>query len=168
LVTTHRIVSHVIQITGFKCIDLKTKNISQIDCKHRNRNDDFLTVIKDIVSGYELMIFTTPVYWYSMSGIMKKFFDRFSDCLRIEKETGRKLRGMKMAVISGGPDSGLKLEYYMPFIETANYLGMEYIGDAHTWLEGGRIPEQAKTNLNKLIANFSNLGFISGHKYENL
>jgi multimeric flavodoxin WrbA len=46
----------------------------------------------------------TPVYWYTMSGIMKVFFDRFSDLLRIEKDLGRKLRGKSMAVISCGAD----------------------------------------------------------------
>ena len=39
---------------------------------------------------------------------MKKFFDRISDCIKIEKETGRKLRGMEMAVLSCGSDNELK------------------------------------------------------------
>ncbi|MCP4458779.1 MAG: NAD(P)H-dependent oxidoreductase [Cytophagales bacterium] len=37
----------------------------------------------------------TPVYWYSMSGIMKVFLDRIYDVLTIEKELGRKLHGKK-------------------------------------------------------------------------
>lgn len=36
----------------------------------------------------------------------------------------------------------------MPFTESANYLGMEYLGDIHTWLETDlSIPVQLKPAL---------------------
>ena len=34
-----------------------------------------------IIEKYDTLIFATPVYWYSMSGIMKVFFDRKNDNL---------------------------------------------------------------------------------------
>jgi multimeric flavodoxin WrbA len=63
-----------------------------------------------------------------MSGTTKKFIDRLTDCLMTEKETGRKLRGKAMAVVSCGSDSDLKTGFSMPFVETAKYLGMTYLG----------------------------------------
>jgi hypothetical protein len=42
----------------------------------------------------------------------------------------------------------------MPFVESANYLGMT-LGDLHTWVKNDRIPE----NVIKKIKNFSNLLF---------
>jgi hypothetical protein len=66
-----------------------------------------------------------------MSGILKVFFDRFSDLIRVEKETGRKLRGKKMAVISNSHDNKIESTFYIPFQKSAKYLGMEYIGEAH-------------------------------------
>ncbi len=51
--------------------------------------------MNDIVDKYDVLIFATPVYWYSMSGIMKVFFDRITDLLTIKKDIGRKLKGKK-------------------------------------------------------------------------
>lgn len=51
---------------------------------------------------YDLILSTTLVYWYSMSGLLKVFFDRITDCLKIEKSIGRALNGKSMAFISCG------------------------------------------------------------------
>lgn len=44
-------------------------------------DDEYNTVIKQIID-HDILIFATPVYWYSMSGIMKNFIDRWSQTLR--------------------------------------------------------------------------------------
>ena len=135
--------------TNFPIIDLKSKFIKPFDYEFENNHDDFIPLIKEIVSNYEIIIFATPVYWYTMSGTMKIFFDRLSDCLKTEKETGRKLRGKQMAVLSCGSDKVLKNGFYMPFIETANYLGIKYVGEAHCWLEQDKIPTEVIHHLNR-------------------
>ncbi|WP_310377982.1 NAD(P)H-dependent oxidoreductase [Flavobacterium sp.] len=135
--------------TSFQIIDLKSKFIEPFDYEFKNSNDDFLPLIKEIVNNFDIIIFATPVYWYTMSGTMKIFFDRISDCLKTEKETGRKLRGKEMAVLSCGSDKELKNGFHMPFIETANYLGIKYVGEVHCWLEDNEIPTEVKHNLNK-------------------
>lgn len=141
--------------TGHKIIDLKTKNILPFDYEFKNSDDDFLPLIREIANDYQTIIFATPVYWYTMSATMKLFFDRISDCLMIEKETGRKLRGKEMAVLSCGSDNELINGFYMPFIESANYLGMKYLGDVHCYVEDGQIPQEVKQKLDdfhKLIS----------------
>ena len=150
---TRKIVSFVSEKTSYPIVDLKTKNIAEFDYEFKNRNDDFHPLIQEIVNTYEIILFATPVYWYSMSGTMKTFFDRISDCLKIEKETGRKLRGLEMAVISCGSDKELKNGFHMPFIETAKYLGMNYTSGVHCWLENGAIPISVQNRLNKFIAS---------------
>lgn len=148
---TFAMTEYISKKTTFPIVDLKNKNIGQFDYEFKNSNDDFLTLIKEIVKNYEIIIFATPVYWYTMSGIMKKFFDRISDCIKIEKDTGRKLRGMEMAVLSCGSDNELKNGFHMPFIESANYLGMKYVGDVHCWIEKGVITEEVRQRLNKFV-----------------
>lgn len=148
---TKKIVSFVAEKTDYPIVDLKTKNIAEFDYEFKNRNDDFHSLITKIVNTYDIIIFATPVYWYSMSGIMKTFFDRISDCLKIEKETGRKLRGMEMAIISCGSDRKLKDGFHMPFIETAKYLGMKYSSDVHCWVDNGVIPITVKDELDIFI-----------------
>jgi multimeric flavodoxin WrbA len=145
--TTMKIASFIGARTDFSIIDLKTKTIREFDYEFKNRNDDFLPLIKHIVENYHIIVFATPVYWYAMSGTMKIFFDRLSDCLKTEKETGRKLRGMEMAVVCCGCDQKLKDGFYMPFIETAKYLGMRYMTDMYCVEENGLpLINQAEVN----------------------
>jgi multimeric flavodoxin WrbA len=144
---TFTVSKYLSEKTNYQILDLKTKNILPFDYDFKNRDDDFLPLIKDIVDSYDIIVFATPVYWYTMSGTMKIFFDRISDCLKTEKETGRKLRGKEMVVLSCGSDQELKDGFHMPFIESAKYLGMKYIGDVHCWLDNDDIPEEVKHGL---------------------
>lgn len=82
---------------------------------------------------------------------MKIFFDRISDCIRIEKEIGRKLKGMEMAMISCGSDSQEYEGFNLPFTRSATYLGMKYLGDIHTFMEDGVIPESLKPKIKVFI-----------------
>lgn len=144
---THKITSFVKENTGYDLVDLRSLEIGHYDYDYNNQSDDFLPLMRNIVDNYDLIIFATPVYWYAMSGIMKIFFDRISDCLRIEKEIGRKLRGMEMALISCSSDSQEYEGFNLPFIRSANYLGMTYLGDIHTFIEESIIPESLKSEI---------------------
>lgn len=130
---TKKFVTELIRISGWDFIDLTDFNISHFDYEHLNRNDDFIPLLKRITKNYDVLIFATPVYWYSMSGIMKVFFDRISDLLRIEKDIGRKLRNKYMAVISCSNGDNLEENFWLPFKKSAEYLGMNYIADLHTY-----------------------------------
>lgn len=144
---TSIIVQDLFDKTGFEVIDLNNFQIGHFDYQYKNSGDDYLTLMKRIIEDYNTIVFATPVYWYSMSGMMKVFFDRMTDFLTNEKETGRKLRGKNMALISCGSDSVLPEGFTMPFFETASYLGMNYIDDVHTWIEDQKIPEIVSENL---------------------
>lgn len=144
---TYKVTSFLKEKSGFDLIDLKSLNINGFDYDFNNQNDDFMPLMKNIVSNYKTIVFATPVYWYAMSGIMKIFFERITDCLKIEKDIGRKLRGKSLAVISCGSDEELMNGFNMPFEESARYLGMNYVGDIHTWIEEDRIPDKLKVKL---------------------
>jgi multimeric flavodoxin WrbA len=90
---TIKIVDKIAMRFNIDVVDLNNYTFTYYDYENKNKEDDFLPLIKSILEKYDTLIFATPVYWYSMSGIMKVFFDRFSDLLRIEKEIGRKFRG---------------------------------------------------------------------------
>lgn len=128
---TTKIVEKISHLIKADIIDLNDFKISYYDYESKNINDDFFPLMKSIIEKYDTLIFATPIYWYSMSGIMKVFFDRFSDLIRIEKETGRKLRGKEFAVISNSHDNEIDYDFYIPFRKSAEYLGMEYLGNKH-------------------------------------
>lgn len=145
---TRKIVDLLMNQVNFDLIDLKEKNIAPFDYKFNNQADDFIPLISEIIEKYDFILFATPVYWYSMSGLMKNFFDRISDCLKIEKEIGRKLRGMSMAAVSCGYDKETLSGFHEPFEQSANYLGMNYKGYLHTWMkDDGIIEEQVQTAI---------------------
>lgn len=129
---TKMLVNELVNISNYDSVDLNDYNISYYDYSHNNSGDDYLGLMKKLISGYDTLLFATPVYWYAMSGVMKIFFDRITDLLDNEKELGRKLRGKKMAAISTSIGDNLGEHFWLPFIETANYLGMTYIGHLHT------------------------------------
>jgi hypothetical protein len=86
-----------------------------------------------------------------MSGILKVFFDRISDILRTHKNTGRKLRGKNMAMISCSNRDDLKEGFTMPFVESANYLGMKYLGSIHTYVQNDLIDDNMKLRIDEFI-----------------
>lgn len=133
------------QFTDWEIIDLNDYQIGYYDYEHKNQDDDYLKLIQTLIENYDSFIFVTPVYWYAMSAIMKTFFDRFTDLLTIKKELGRKLRGKKMAAISCSSGDHLGENFWLPFQSTANYLGMEYLGNAHM---------VSKTENEVIIQNF--------------
>lgn len=146
---TRKISDYLIAKTDAHLTDLNTHDIGKFDYQFRNSGDDFLPLVRKIVSEYESIVFATPVYWYSMSGIMKTFFDRISDLLTKEKATGRRFRGKSMAMVSCSGDSNRPDYFSRPFAETANYLGMRYLGDVHAWIEGDELPDEVVERLNE-------------------
>ncbi len=146
---TKKVINYLNTDNNFDVIDLKTKNIGSFEYDFSNSEDDFIPLMEDIINKYDTIIFATPVYWYSMSGTLKNFFDRLSDLLHYKKELGRKLRGKNMAMISNSDENDLKDGFEMPFIESANYLSMNYLGSTHGWFteDGTEIHSEAKNKI---------------------
>ena len=73
---TAKVVNTLREYSNWDIIDLNDYEISYYDYEHNNSDDDFLPLMKKLIENYDTMIFATPVYWYSMSGIMKVFFGK--------------------------------------------------------------------------------------------
>lgn len=142
---TNTIINYLNTENKFDIIDLKTKYIGHFDYDFNNIDDDFIDLMTVIIEKYDTIVFATPIYWYSMSGILKVFFDRISDLLKTNKELGRKLRGKNMAMISCNNSSSSVNGFSIPFSESANYLGMNYLGDIHAWVESGIITTEVRS-----------------------
>lgn len=93
--------------------------------------DDFVELIKRMVKVYDTFIFATPVYWYSMSGVLKVFFDRFTDLITLYKDLGRELGGKSVYVITTSSGDHLGDQFWLPFQKTFNYLNMSFKGGYH-------------------------------------
>lgn len=150
---TSKIVSIIKSQSQFDVIDLNQKEINHFDYEFKNKNDDFNLLFKKIAKNYDIILFATPIYWYTMSGILKVFLDRISDFLFQEKEFGRLLRGKQMGIVSCGSDAEVFEGFEMPFVQSANYLGMDYLGHLHTWIENDDVSKNVNNFISAYIAN---------------
>lgn len=143
---TRKIVEAVRKKVKADLVDLNEFNIGYFDYEFKNQDDDFFKTIEQILE-YDNIIFASPVYWYSMSAVMKTFFDRLSDLLKIRKPLGRRLRGKTMWVISSSSDAEVFPSFLKAFELSAEYLGMRFGGNLWGWIEEGQIPVGLKDEL---------------------
>lgn len=125
---THEMADEVISGRDIPVVDLNDIEMSHYDYEHENKGDDFIPLMKRIIENHDTIVLATPVYWYSVSSVLKVFLDRITDLLTIEKDLGRKLRGKKLYMLVSG---GYLPEYFeSPIADTCKYLGMEYLGSS--------------------------------------
>jgi len=117
-------------MTGFDVIDLNHLAIGYFDYNRGEVEDDFMPTIRKVLE-YDSIVFATPVYWYTMSAVLKTFIDRLSDLLKWHKATGRQLRGKSMSIVSTSEEPNIEEEFAFPFERTAAYLGMDFLGHEH-------------------------------------
>ncbi|MFZ4761908.1 MAG: flavodoxin family protein [Alphaproteobacteria bacterium] len=123
---THDAVTQIFDGIDHHFIDLAPLTISHYDYAHSNQADDFLEIAQQM-NKHKHIFFYTPVYWYSMSAIMKIFFDRLSDLLTIQKPLGRGLAGRKVYIRASGTDEVLPECFIQPIKRTCDYFEMEYV-----------------------------------------
>jgi multimeric flavodoxin WrbA len=135
-------------IDGFDCevIDLSSANIARFCYDQRYADDDeFMAIVEKMIAA-PIVIFATPVYWYSFSTVMKNFIDRLSDLLMSQKAVGRRLRGgpshkSRWALVSSGSDREPDRDLSSAFRRTCGYLGVECIAEVYG-VEGGAFVDE--------------------------
>jgi multimeric flavodoxin WrbA len=137
---------------GIEVIDLSEKNISAFDYEHRNRQDDFESLI-DRVLKFEQIIFASPVYWYSVSPPMKVFLDRISDLLDVPEllAKGRRLRGKGVYVLCTSIEGEADSPFVNAWRETCKYLGMKYGGLLHANCRDGYAPALYEEDIDAFV-----------------
>ena len=110
----------------YEIVNLRDCQINpyEYDVEHA---DDFLHIARKMVAA-DKIVFCTPVYWYCMSGVLKTFFDRFTDLLTHYKDLGRALMGKHCYVISSGGSQECPASFEEPFRNTCDYFDMHYHG----------------------------------------
>src|SRR5579875_1815163 len=83
---TEILTDRVVQNVDCTKIYLSDKKIHPIDDKRHDAegfvfvDDDYDDIIQQVLN-HDTLVFSTPVYWYGMSGQMKNFIDRWSQSL---------------------------------------------------------------------------------------
>lgn len=149
---TGKLIDWVADELQIEVIDLSTKTMSPFDYEHKNSEDDFVPLLKQVLE-YQKLVFVTPIYWYAASAQMKVFIDRTSDLLDVDDliELGRMLRGKTAYVVCTSISVDADQSFINSMSDTFEYLGMNYGGCLHANCENGYEPEKYKEDVSKFI-----------------
>ena len=113
-------------LKDYKILPIKDERHSELG--FQEVEDDYNDLIEKVLQ-HDIIVFATPIYWYSMSGTMKLFIDRWSQTLRdknlpnFRADLGKK----KAYVIAvGGDRPSIK---GLPLIQQFQYI-FDYFGIA--------------------------------------
>lgn len=149
---TGQLIDRIAKELEIDVVDLASKDISAFDYAHRNRGDDFLPLMRNVLE-HDNIIFASPVYWYAVSSPMKIFLDRISDFLLVPDllDQGRRLRGKTGYVVCTSISREVSPTYLNAFKDTFEYLGMRYGGHVHGDCRSGYRPKQHEQDILALV-----------------
>ena len=139
---------------GIEVTDLNSYQFSDFDYEHNNKDDDFSPLMEKVLIS-DHIIFSTPVYWYSVPPPMKRFLDRISDYLTFPHllDKGRELRGKTGYVVCTSVTEIVSEAYIGAFRETFEFLGMNFGGYLHCDCSDGFHPEHHKSEISAFTKN---------------
>jgi multimeric flavodoxin WrbA len=149
---TGKLIDWIARELDIDIIDLSEKNISAYDYDHKNIDDDFIPLMRQLLE-YEKIIFVTPVYWYAPSAQMKVFIDRTSDFLDVDELNGigRQLREKMAYIVCTSISSDADNSFMNSLKDTFRYLGMQYGGYIHANCEEGYIQERYQQDVDRFV-----------------
>lgn len=129
---TGQLIDHIASESGAEVVDLSQLRISPYDYEHRNRDDDFESLMSRVLE-FDQIIIASPVYWYTVSPQVKVFLDRISDYLDIPEllEQGRRLRGKTGHIVCTSIYETAPASFVDALTATFEYLGMKRGGVMH-------------------------------------
>jgi multimeric flavodoxin WrbA len=149
---TGKLIDWIARELDIDIIDLSEKSISAYDYDHKNIDDDFIPLMRQLLE-YEKIIFVTPVYWYAPSAQMKVFIDRTSDFLDVDELNGigRQLREKMAYIVCTSISSDADNSFMNSLKDTFRYLGMQYGGYIHANCEEGYIQERYQQDVDRFV-----------------
>lgn len=124
---TARALQRLFENLPCEVVDLNQVRVAPFSYSQQYSDDDFIGIMERMVEA-PLIVFATPVYWYSYSASMKQFIDRFTDLLYSRKDLGRRLRGRKVAFLTTGYAPQPNEVIQAAFSSFCDYLGLEQVG----------------------------------------
>ena len=148
---TRDFVEKVFGGTDHDLIDLLDHRIAPFDYDGiYPENDEFMKVMDEMLS-HQVIVFATPVYWYAMSGLLKNFFDRFTDIVTVKKQVGRKLKGKSIFLIAVGAEEKLPPGFELPFKNTSDYLDMNFVESIYNSIKSTSKNQEQELLIKKFV-----------------
>lgn len=123
---TSTFIQRIFEKEEYHLIDLLNHKVYPYNYEEKYPSDDkFIPIVRQL-TNHQKIIWATPVYWYAMSSILKKFFDRFTDLTHGYKEIRKKLKGRHTDLLAVGSALELPEGFEVPFRDTAHYFDMHF------------------------------------------
>lgn len=147
---TRTLLKTVFDSTPHDLVDLLDYDIATFDYDAHYPDSDQFGEVVDKMLNADTIVFATPVYWYAMSGMMKTFFDRFTDLVKNEKSKGEQLGGKRTFLFSVGAENEPPIGFEVPFDLASSELGMNYIEGIYLSSRGENFESIVQTSRNYL------------------
>lgn len=131
----------------YQVLDLLDYPVAPYNYEHQYPENDAFARLTSLLLRHQVLVLASPVYWYSMSGLMKTFFDRLTDLIRDKKTLGRQLRGKDVFVLAAGNNPELPPGFLVPFELSCHYLGMQFRGSLYHSAERPEPTADAKNEV---------------------
>lgn len=150
---TFQLVSVFNQLVPGEVIFLDDLNIAQYDYEFSHQDDDFVSVIDKMLVA-DVVIFASPVYWYSLTPAFRRFIDRFSDLLELPylKIKGKQLREKSFYLFATSAHPELPCSFTSQIAHTLQYLQWPYSGSVHLDCMNGFDESAARATLAPLAS----------------
>lgn len=112
-ISNSRLLAHkVLEGIHFEEINLKNHYIKEVqDFRSSDywpsQNDSYYSLIK-LLKNSQIIIFSTPIYWYGISGLLKNFIDRWSESLKTDVSFRKIMSRKKFILIVVGGDNPIE------------------------------------------------------------
>lgn len=106
-------------------VDLNRRRVLPYDYADRHDDDDFIPIVERLAEA-DVIVLATPVYWYTMSAVLKNFFDRFTDLLNHRRDLLKRLKAKPVYLIVSGADKALPEAFEVPIRRTCEYLRLQF------------------------------------------
>lgn len=149
---THRLVARVLTDVPHTLVDLLDWPVAPYNYQNDYPSDDAFQQLAELMLQHKVIVFATPVYWYSMSGIMKDLLDRFTNLTDMHKQLGRQLANKHAFLLAVGSDQELPEGFEVPFRRTVEYFKMAFGGSLYQSLKQPFPEEEARQFAHQLRA----------------
>lgn len=118
-------------------IDLYDYNIGPlsrnfIENKNAAPQEDDMKELIPIILTSKVILLATPIYWFTVSGIMKNFLDRWYDFSDEKAKLNLDGKGLAIVTAHANPSNTMSFPVFKMMEEGASFCNMVYLGGVDT------------------------------------
>lgn len=118
-------------------VDLYNYEIKPISREFLESNDariqeDGMKELIPMILTSKVIVLASPIYWHSVSGIMKNFMDRWYDFSDNKGNLNLDAKGIAVITAHANPSNAMSYPIFKMIEESAKHCNMVYLGNANT------------------------------------